>query len=89
MRFRAEVKVTLKHGVLDPQGEAIRGGLHSIGLGDFSAVRVGRLIELWLEADSADEAQQKVEEAGRRLLANPVLESFTSTLENVTGGVQV
>lgn len=88
MRFRAEVKVTLKDGVLDPQGVATRGGLHGIGLTAFTAVRVGRLVELWLDAADEQEARRLVQEAGERLLANPVLESFTFTLAAVPEGVQ-
>ncbi len=86
MRFRAEVKVTLKKGVLDPQGAAVQGALASLGHAGVGDVRVGKLVELWLEADSAEAAAAEVEQVARRVLANPVLESFSIHLEQAQGG---
>lgn len=80
MQFKAEVKVTLKRGVLDPQGVAVEGALRSMGYAGVEGVRVGKLVELWVQAASEAEASRLVEEASRRLLANPVLESYTFTL---------
>jgi phosphoribosylformylglycinamidine synthase PurS subunit len=74
--YRAEVIVTLKPGVLDPQGKAVGGGLAALGYGEVSEVRVGKFIELRLQADDAETARRRVEEMGRRLLANPVIEDF-------------
>lgn len=86
MRFRAEVKVTLKKGVLDPQGAAVQGALRTLGYERVGDVRVGKLVELWLEADSAEGARAEVEQVARRVLANPVLESFSISLEPAPGG---
>lgn len=85
MRYRAEVKVTLKQGVLDPQGAAVQGALQTLGYHHIGDVRVGKLVELWLEADSAEAARAEVEAVARRVLANPVLESFTVSAVEAVG----
>jgi phosphoribosylformylglycinamidine synthase len=72
MRYR--VFVTLKSGVLDPQGKAIHHALEGLGFGGVKDVRAGKLIELELEDGAADEAA--VGEMCRRLLANTVIENY-------------
>ncbi len=76
MTYRAKVYVTLKEGVLDPQGNAVRQGLNSLGH-SVQDVRVGRFIVLTLEAEDEASAKAQVEEMCRRLLANPVIEDYT------------
>ncbi len=76
MRYKAEIHVTLKRTVNDPQGLAIRGGLHSLGYDGVETVRAGKFIEVWLEAESAAEAQRLADEMSDQLLANPVIEDF-------------
>lgn len=83
MPFRAEVKVLLRPGVLDPQGAAVERALHALGYPGVREVRVGKVVELWLDAADEAQAREQVEEMGRRLLANPVLERFTFTLAPV------
>lgn len=75
-KFSAHVFVNLKDGVLDPQGRAVLGGLHSLGFKDVTDVRVGKLITVKLKAQNAKEAQKSVAEMSDKLLANPVIESF-------------
>ena len=79
MQYKAEIHVTLKRTVNDPQGLAIRGGLHSLGFETVESVRAGKFIEVWLDADSAEEAQRLADEMSDRLPtpANPVIEDFT------------
>jgi phosphoribosylformylglycinamidine synthase subunit PurS len=72
---RATVLVRPKAGMLDPQGEAVCGSLGQLGFAVREA-RIGRLIELELEAATAEEARAAVEEMCRRLLANPLIESY-------------
>jgi phosphoribosylformylglycinamidine synthase subunit PurS len=69
------VLVRPKEGILDPQGEAVESSLRQLGfpVGD---ARVGRVIDLEVEASSADEARAEVERMCERLLANPLIESF-------------
>ncbi len=71
--MKARVTVTLKPGVLDPQGRAIHHALDALGFSQVEDVRVGKLIELDV-ADGTTEAE--VAEMARRLLANTVIESF-------------
>ena len=76
MQYKAEIHVTLKRTVNDPQGLAIRGGLHSLGYEGVETVRAGKYIEVWLEAESSEEAERQAEEMSDRLLANPVIEDY-------------
>ena len=76
MQFKAEIHITLKPTVNDPQGLTIRGGLHALGYKAVETVRAGKYIEIWLEADSATEAQSQANEMSDQLLANPVIEDY-------------
>jgi phosphoribosylformylglycinamidine synthase len=78
--MKATVLVRPKPGILDPQGEAVRGGLDHLGFA-VSEARVGRLIELELEARSAGEAHTAVDAMCRQLLANPLIESYDIQIE--------
>ena len=62
--------------LLDPQGKAVMGGLQNLGLNGVEDVRIGKSIQLQVNADSPDKAKQIAEEASRKLLANPVMEYF-------------
>jgi phosphoribosylformylglycinamidine synthase len=73
---KATVTVTLKPGVLDPQGKAIGHALHSLGFEGVGEVRVGKIIELSLAATDPQAARAEAEEMARKLLANTVIESF-------------
>jgi phosphoribosylformylglycinamidine synthase len=77
MLFKAEIKVTLKKGVLDPQGSAVEGAIKSLGYTGVPQVRIGKYIELWVEAGNAGQAATLVEELGRKILTNPIMETFT------------
>jgi phosphoribosylformylglycinamidine synthase subunit PurS len=84
VRFRFEVVVRLKDGLLDPQGKAILDSLPHLGWTNVSSVRVGKHIELALEAYDAASAKAQAEEMAQRLLANPVIEEVAVHLvENV------
>jgi len=74
--WQAEVYVTFKRGVLDPQGDAIRGALAALGYDTVSGVRVGKYMRLDLAAASEAEARARVDEMCRRLLANTVIEDY-------------
>ena len=75
-RYRLEIRVTPRPGILDPQGKAIHHSLHSLGWTEVDDVRVGKAIHLELDAGSADEAREKGDAMCRKLLANPVTEDF-------------
>jgi phosphoribosylformylglycinamidine synthase len=66
----------LKAGIADPQGQTIERALPALGYPDVGAVRVGKRIELMLQAGDAAQARRRVDEMCQRLLANPVIESY-------------
>ena len=76
MRCVAEVVVSLKPVVNDPQGLVVRDGLHQLGFAGVRSARVGKHIELELEAASLDEARQVVAQMCEKLLRNPVIEDY-------------
>jgi phosphoribosylformylglycinamidine synthase PurS subunit len=76
MRVRASVM--LKEGVLDPPGKAIGHALHTLGFGNVGTVRAGRVIELELDETDPVAAKAQADEMCRQLLANLVIETFTT-----------
>jgi phosphoribosylformylglycinamidine synthase PurS subunit len=85
VRHRFEVLVSLKPGLSDPQGRAVEGSLPALGWTNVSNVRVGKHIDVTIDAVSRAAAREQVEEMARRLLSNPVIEDFrVLTAEDVT-----
>ncbi|WP_114392517.1 phosphoribosylformylglycinamidine synthase subunit PurS [Oleisolibacter albus] len=78
--MKAKVVVTLKHGVLDPQGKAIGHALQTLGFQGVGDVRQGKLIELELSETDPAKAKAAVEEMCRKLLANTVIENYAIEL---------
>ena len=74
--MKARVTVTLKNGVLDPQGKAIQGALKSLGFSGVDDVRQGKLIELELATHDRVQAQADLEAMCEKLLANTVIENY-------------
>ena len=74
--MKAKVIITLKHGVLDPQGKAIEGALKGLGFDGVSDVRQGKEIEFRLDESDETAARAKAEEICKKLLANPVMENY-------------
>lgn len=74
--WRVSVHITPRRGILDPQGKAVEGALHSLGFESVREVHVGRHIIIENEAVNADEATTAVKAMCERLLANPVTEDF-------------
>ncbi|MDR3038004.1 MAG: phosphoribosylformylglycinamidine synthase subunit PurS [Candidatus Adiutrix sp.] len=81
MKFKAQVIVRLKKSVLDPQGAAVERALKSHGHGGLESVRIGKIVELELEGESVQSVEARVAAWADRLLANPILETFTVTVE--------
>ena len=80
--MRAIVEVMLNPKVLDPQGKAVEGALANMGLSAVAGVRVGKRIVLEIaDGVSKEEAQEEVEQAADKLLANPVIETWSVTWE--------
>ena len=74
--MKARVYVTLKPSVFDPQGRTVNDALHGLGFSGITDVRQGKYFELTLEGLGADEARRVAEDAARRVLSNPVIETF-------------
>ncbi len=77
MIFLVEVKVMPLKELLDPQGKAVSDSLKNLGLKNINDVRIGKHINLQIEAATKDEAAAIAEEAAKKLLANPVMEEYT------------
>ena len=75
--MKARIKVTLKHGVLDPQGKAIQNALASLGFTGVDDVRQGKYIEVDLKESDPDKARSIVEQMCKDLLANTVIENYS------------
>jgi len=78
--MKARIKITLKNGVLDPQGKAIQHALAGMGFSGVNDVRQGKYIEVDLSGSSEAEAQAAVERMCRDLLANTVIENYSYEL---------
>lgn len=78
--MKAHVNVTLKNGVLDPQGQAIEGALKGLSFEGVNSVRQGKLFEIELEETDAKKAKATVENMCQKLLANTVIEDYSITL---------
>ncbi len=77
MNFVAEIKVMPLKELLDPQGKAVMGGLSNLGIKSISDVRIGKHIQLQIDATNEEAAKNIAGEAAKKLLANPVMEEYT------------
>jgi phosphoribosylformylglycinamidine synthase PurS subunit len=81
VKAKVAIDVMLKEGILDPQGKTVEDNLPSLGFEGVTGVRVGKHIELEIEAADRAEAERQVVEMSRRLLSNPVIEDFTFRID--------
>ncbi|MEX0840433.1 MAG: phosphoribosylformylglycinamidine synthase subunit PurS [Parvibaculum sp.] len=79
--MKARIKVTLKNGVLDPQGKAIEGALGTLGFSGVESVRQGKYIEVELAEKDRAKAAAAIDEMCRKLLANTVIENYAVELD--------
>lgn len=79
--YKATVNVTLRSSILDPQGKAAHHALNNLGLSEIQDVRIGKRIELQLDADSKDQAKKIADSACTQLLANAVMEDYEIEIE--------
>ena len=82
MIFSVQVKIMPLKDLLDPQGKAVMGGLKSLGLPSITDVRIGKNIQLQVEANSKEEAVAIANEAAKKLLANAVMETFEVSIKS-------
>jgi phosphoribosylformylglycinamidine synthase PurS subunit len=80
--MRVTIFVSLKPGVLDPQGKAIERSLHTLGYNEIGGVRAGKVFELDIEAASRQAAELRIREICDKLLANPVIEDYRFKIED-------
>ncbi len=80
MIFSVQVKVMPLKDLLDPQGKAVMGGLSNLGIKSVADVRIGKHIDLQIEAANKEEANNIATEAAKKLLANPVMEYYEITI---------
>jgi phosphoribosylformylglycinamidine synthase subunit PurS len=74
--MKARVTVTLKSGILDPQGKAIEGALKSLGIGGIASVRQGKVFDIEIDGADRDAAEAALKAAAEKLLANTVIENY-------------
>jgi phosphoribosylformylglycinamidine synthase PurS subunit len=78
--MKARVTVTLKSGILDPQGKAIEGALKSLGVAGVTSVRQGKVFDIEIEGGDRNVAEAALKAAGDKLLANTVIENYSVEL---------
>ncbi len=83
--YKAQIKVTLRKSILDPQGKTIEHSIQSLGYKNVADTRIGKYIELKLDASTEEEAKKVTEEICRKLLANPVMEDYEYDIVNLNG----
>ena len=76
MTYTVQIKVMPLKELLDPQGKAVMGGLQNLGLNNVTDVRIGKHIDLQIDADNKEAALTSAEDAAKKLLANPVMEVY-------------
>jgi phosphoribosylformylglycinamidine synthase subunit PurS len=79
--MRAKIFISFKNGVLDPQGKAVERSLHTLGYEEVRDVRMGKYLEIELEAQSREAAETRLREMCDKLLANPVIEDYRFEIE--------
>jgi phosphoribosylformylglycinamidine synthase len=83
--YKSKISISVRKNILDPQGKAVEHSLKSMGFNAILDTRIGKYIELTIDASSEDEARRLSEDACRKLLANPVMEDFSITVEKEGG----
>lgn len=81
MKFNAHINVMPQRALLDPQGRAVSASMKNINLSDIANVRIGKHITLEVEAATKEDAMEKVELACKKLLSNPIMETYEFHME--------
>lgn len=80
MKYTAEIDIMTRPEILDPQGKAVKLGLHNLQMDSIDNVRIGKHVRLEVEADGEGQARETVDAACRQLLANLIMEEYSFTL---------
>lgn len=81
--YQSTITITLRPSILDVQGKAVELGIHTLGMKEVENIRIGKSIQMTVNAPSEEEAKRITDEACRKLLANSVMEDFTFTVKKV------
>ena len=79
-QYQASIQITLKKGILDVQGKAVENALHAIEFPMLNNLRIGKFVEMIVEAENKEKATAFVTDACNKLVANPIIEDFRITL---------
>lgn len=83
MAYRAEINIMPLKELLDPKGKAVAGSMKNLALNEIADVRIGKHIQLRIETNDEQSAQQMADEACKKLLANPIMESYEITIHKL------
>jgi len=81
--YQSSITIKLRPSILDVQGKAVEHGIHTLGMKEVQNVRIGKSIQMTIDAGTEEEAKRITEEACRKLLANSVMEDFSYTIQKV------
>ncbi len=85
INYSAKIKIMLKKGILDVQGKTVENALNSMEFTNIHNVRIGKYVELTVEAQNQDEARKIVDQACSKLIANPIIEDYEISLNDNKG----
>jgi len=83
MKFKAEIDIMPLPALLDPQGKTVSASMKNLGLNEINKVRIGKHISLEIDANNEEEAQEKANDACKRLLVNEIMEFYTIRIETL------
>ena len=83
--YKSKIKITLRKSILDPQGKAVEHSLESLGYKNIKDTRIGKYIELTIDASSEEDAAKVTDEVCLKLLSNPVIEDYEFEVLNSNG----
>ncbi|MBF2027499.1 MAG: phosphoribosylformylglycinamidine synthase subunit PurS [Oscillatoriales cyanobacterium C42_A2020_001] len=88
-QYFAQIYVTLRPSVLDPQGTAVQSGLKHMGYDNVEQVRIGKYVEITLTAESSEDAKSQLDLICDQLLANPVIENYRIDLKELSTSMNI
>lgn len=83
-KYSAKIRITLRKGILDVQGKTVENALHQIGFQNIENVRIGKFVELDIQAESKEIAFSSIDDACRKLIANPIIEDYLIDLFEIS-----
>ncbi len=82
-KFKSEIKITLREGILDVQGKTVENALHSMGIPEIAHVRIGRFVTTEISAETQEQAFEIIDKACKQLIANPIIEDYFIELKEI------